>query len=105
MDGSDTDRIYTIRVDGSANQAVTASGLNASRPAWSPDGTAIAYTFEVYDTVTKPKLHVIRPDGTDDRRLADPGAAPAWSPDGAQDGGVGDAQCRRERDHRPPDAA
>jgi TolB protein len=50
-------------------------------PAWSPDGTEIAYTGVAKDD---PGLHVMRVDGTGDRRLTPAGEwadSPSWSPD------------------------
>jgi dipeptidyl aminopeptidase/acylaminoacyl peptidase len=57
------------------------------QPAWSPDGTAIVYAAFDED-LQHTTLHLIDPDGQNDRPLTAPPPAerdrnPAWSPDGA----------------------
>jgi TolB protein len=96
------DAIFLMDVDGSNVQEVTppspmlANGYpeyTDSNPAWSPDGSLIAFDrlIELEDTY---RIHLVRPDGTDlvdltpnlDHRATDP----SWSPDGTQivfDGG------------------
>jgi len=52
--------------------------VEASGAAWSPDGNTIAYTI-------KNQLHLVKPDGSDDRLLASfegEVLRPRWSPDG-----------------------
>lgn len=68
------------RADGSGQQLLTEGKVLS--PAWSPDGSVIAFTR---DLGTSHEIDVIKPDGTDERRLAGgavlfPG--PVWSPDG-----------------------
>lgn len=69
----------------------TLVALNGREPAWSPDGTRIAYTREedrrrgLYN-----RLWIANADGSKSRRLVDERAAsPAWSPDGAKVAFVG----------------
>jgi Tol biopolymer transport system component len=69
----------------------TLVALNGREPAWSPDGTRIAYTREedrrpgLYN-----RLWIANADGSKSRRLVDEKAAsPAWSPDGAKIAFVG----------------
>jgi hypothetical protein len=63
-----------------ATRAVTRLGVWGWRPSWSPDGGQIAYFADG-------AIWLIRPDGSERRRLAMRGAAGAsgvtWSPDGA----------------------
>ena len=55
-------------------------------PAWSPDGTRIAFHFR---TGKSHEIYVVSPDGTDQTRLTNSpdhyrNAGPAWSPDGTK---------------------
>jgi Tol biopolymer transport system component len=66
----------------SASDALTRRGVRQSGARFSPDGEWIAYTS---GTLTRFRaLHVMRKDGTDDRRVAlrNGGRAVAWTPDG-----------------------
>lgn len=72
--------ICTVNPDGSG-QALLVANRQAFSPAWSPDGSKLAYT----DT-GEGSIHVVRADGTDDRLVVrSPDAVveePSWSPDG-----------------------
>jgi TolB protein len=75
--------IYLANADGSGAAPLT----EGTRPAWSGDGTRVAFT-ENFSSVA-----VINVDGTE-RRILGPGRDPAWSPDGttiayAAEGGTG----------------
>jgi TolB protein len=66
------------------------------RPAWSPDGDWLAFSSELDEPgalegfgvpVRSIDIHVIRPDGTERRRItdsADYAGSPAWTPDGRE---------------------
>jgi Tol biopolymer transport system component len=75
------DEIYVVRSDGAHLRNLTnAPGSNEWGPAWSPDGTRIAFNS---DREGMPQVYVMRADGTGIRRLSDVwGEYPAWSPDG-----------------------
>jgi Tol biopolymer transport system component len=66
------DEIYTVHSDGSRLVQLTTTG--ASQPAWSPNGTQIAF-------VHGRRVWVMNADGGGRRSLA-LGSKPAWSPDG-----------------------
>src|SRR5262249_14866073 len=52
-----------------ASRALTTRGIRQSEPRYSPDGSWIAYSSR---TLTRfPAIRLVRPDGTDDRHLAD----------------------------------
>jgi Tol biopolymer transport system component len=63
---------------------------NEHSPAWSPDGSRIAYSSDI-DNFAYVKLWTMRADGSDKRRVL-PGTAgtdvvdmePSWSPDGSR---------------------
>lgn len=89
-----TSRLYTVRADGKAIAPFLIQGFAgpATSPAWSPDGTRLAFACrgtEAWD------ICIVNTDGSGFRRLTDDPAHdfdPAWSPDGTrlsftQDGG------------------
>jgi len=75
------DEIYLVRSTGSGIVNLTnAPDSNEWGPAWSPDGTRIAFNS---DREGIPQVYVMNADGTGLRRLSDVwGEYPAWSPDG-----------------------
>jgi TolB protein len=62
------------------------SGRFVFAPAWSPDGSTIAFTREVVSgddfEHARITLYTVAPDGSGARKLVDGAAEPAWSPDG-----------------------
>ena len=55
-----------------------------AQPAWSPDGSLIAFTRATLAPGTTPRvdLYVVEPDGGGERLLFEDASDPAWSPDG-----------------------
>ena len=77
------DQIFAIRSDGTGLVRLTntEAGIRNSDPAWSPDGTRIAF---VSDRDGTPALYMMNADGSNvvQRMHTAEVEAPAWSPDG-----------------------
>jgi len=90
-DGVDTRDIYTMNADGSGVTQLTTEG-EEHRPAWSPDGSKIAY--DSYHPVPSGNfdIYVMNADGSNKTNLTNtPGVGdgvqeldPDWSPDGSK---------------------
>lgn len=82
-------QLFSMNLDGSGLRQVTHSKTNFNaRPAWSPDGSTIAYmSGPGSDEARKADIFLMRADGSDPRALTHGGTKevngdPAWSPDG-----------------------
>src|SRR5262249_45123452 len=78
--------LWTIRPDGSGLTRLTRTATREANPAWSPDGTKLAYD-------SRGSIFVANADGKDPRNITAVGAGPdmgacdsdpSWSPDGRQ---------------------
>ena len=78
-DGSGQSQVFLMSPDGSNIRKLTSYPSGATTPAWSPDGTKIA--FYVYGT--EAGYYVMNADGTDPQLVAPSPLdyQPAWSPD------------------------
>jgi Tol biopolymer transport system component len=94
----DNSEIWTMRADGSEQTRLLPAlgdGVDYSLPAWSPDGSRIAYTVWTNEdgalTNTRPEdqsssIWTMAADGTDRRLLVDGGEDQAWIPNWSHDG-------------------
>lgn len=88
--GPGSTSLWVLGTDGSDARALT-QGPSDDTPAWSPDGTQVAYSSLADANAT---VVVMPADGGDARTVVDvpgtPYLAPAWSPDGTQLAVVGE---------------
>jgi Tol biopolymer transport system component len=70
----------TLAAQGIDGSGFVRLGADGWAPAWSPDGTRIAYSGGVSNV----GVHVVGADGRDDEVVAGAGWEPTWSPDGSR---------------------
>jgi Tol biopolymer transport system component len=82
---SDLYGIYQLYLSTDLNAPLTGRDGHAFEPAWSPDGTRIAYTYRELD-LPQTYIEVMDVDGSNRQRLTHGGTdtSPVWSPDGSQ---------------------
>ncbi len=81
---NDNSDVYVMNPDGTALTRLTDDPGWDGTPAWSPDGTQIAFASE---RLGSPVIMLMNADGSNQRALTDPTYAslmPAWSPNGTQ---------------------
>jgi Tol biopolymer transport system component len=75
--------IFVMNADGSEPRNLTRSASTDLKPAWSPDGSSIAFTSDRDGDID---VYLMDPTGTNTRQLTLNDAVdgyPSWSPDGA----------------------
>jgi len=81
-------RIYVLDLDAGVAEQLSHSDVEERAPAWSPDGTRIAYMCRIgtnFLNVPTFEICVMNADGSDQTRLTFNGlndGTPSWSPDG-----------------------
>ena len=81
------DGLYTVEPDGSTPRQLINDTYMVDRPAWSPDGTKIAFSH-IRETSGFSRISVVNADGSGLRHLHTTtirsGLVPTWSPDGTK---------------------
>jgi Tol biopolymer transport system component len=86
-EGNAQSDIYTMNPDGSDRKQLTFSQEHEGQPAWSPDGTKIAFAKVTWTgNGGYSEIFVMNADGSDQRRLTQSkfDHSPTWSPDGTK---------------------
>src|SRR5207302_10560086 len=81
-------QIYVMNADGSGQTNISNSNANDTQPAWSPDGSRIAFASD-RDHSGVNSIYVMNSNGTNQTRLTFSAAPfideqPVWSPDGSR---------------------
>jgi Tol biopolymer transport system component len=78
--------LFTVNPDGTGQATLLAGPESDHEPAWSPDGTKVAFSRRLCNQFCgRPDIYVVNADGTGLRQLTAGEAfetQPAWSPDG-----------------------
>ena len=81
----DGGNLWSVGIDGSDATRLTPPSMDASQPAWSPDGQWIAF---VGSEASDERVFVMRPDGSQPTAVTDTDvlfpAGPTWAPDGTR---------------------
>ena len=82
---SPASQVFVVDGDGNLQQATGHSGAlpGASRPAWSPDRTQIAFAGPKVGNEINGVVAIVNADGSGERQVGE-GANPRWSPEGGR---------------------
>ncbi|HEX8638208.1 MAG TPA: hypothetical protein VF692_09110, partial [Pyrinomonadaceae bacterium] len=80
------DEIYTMNPDGSNQTNISNNPANDLSPAWSFDGSKIAFARQPTGGSTAIDIYTMNADGSNQIRLTNDGSSrsPSWSPDGGK---------------------
>ena len=76
--------IHVVDADGGNDRNLTADPGSDAWPAWSPDGSHIAFGSNRDQVFGKYDIFIMKSDGTELRKIVTAGWTPAWSPDGGR---------------------
>lgn len=81
-DPQGAESIWVMKVDGSGAHRLTPLGMDAQQPAWSPDGSRVAF---VANEAGQMHIYLMNGDGSDQHPLTDgpQDETPMWSPEGS----------------------
>jgi Tol biopolymer transport system component len=89
--GGEQIELFSMNPDGSDVRQLTDTPVSEEEPAWSPDGTRIAFAIREPEDTTSYVIGVMDADGSNRGEIAatrlegrTPVASPAWSPDGRE---------------------
>jgi len=83
--GERNSEVFVAEADGSGETNISGDVAFDGWPAWSPDGTRIAFASNRSGPANVGQIYIVAPDGSDPRRVSTAGrgyAQPAWSADG-----------------------